>query len=207
MGPHCDKLGAVYCAIPCLPPECQSIVDNIFLILLFHNEDRKWFGNKRTFSPLIEELQFLESKGVIINTSEGNKTVFFILALLLDDNLGLHSMTGFIESFNSRYPCRFCKCTKRETEIDYEQNVALLRSEEDYEKDIMIDNSAFTGIKELCVFNEINSYHITSNYTVDIMHDVLEGVCHYDILLILNHFDKKYRIFFFGYFKFSFSHV
>ena len=195
LGPHCDKLGAVYCTIPCLSPECQSIIDNIFLILLFHSEDRKWFGNKRIFSPLIEELQFLENKGITINTSEGNKIVFFVLALLLGDNLGLHGMTGFIESFNSKYPCRFCKCTKRETEINYEENVALLRSEENYERDIMIDNSALTGLKEVCVFNEINSYHITSNYMVDIMHDVLEGVCHYDILLILNHFDKNIESF------------
>lgn len=90
------------------------------------------------FSPLIEELQFLKSKRITINTSEGNKTIFFILGLLLGDNLGLHSITGFVESFNSRYPCRFCKCTKRETEIDCEQNIALFRSEENYERDVMI---------------------------------------------------------------------
>lgn len=52
-----------------------------------------------------------------------------------------------------------------------------------------------TGIKEPCIFNEINSYHVTSNYTVDVMHDVLEGICHYDFLLILNHYEKNVESF------------
>jgi len=31
-----------------------------------------------------------------------------------------------------------------------------------------------------------NSFHVTENYAVDIMHDLLEGVCKYDIGLMLN---------------------
>lgn len=41
LGSHAgiQKLGVVYWTIPCLPPECQSSIDNIFLTLLFHSSD------------------------------------------------------------------------------------------------------------------------------------------------------------------------
>lgn len=42
-----------------------------------------------------------------------------------------------------------------------------------------------TGIKELCVFNELDSFHVTKNYSFDIMNDILEGVCKYDICMML----------------------
>jgi len=80
LGSHCNKLGAVYCAIPCLPPKYQSVLDNIFLILLFHSEDRKWFRNEKVFLPLIEELQYLETEGIIINTSQERKKYFLFSA-------------------------------------------------------------------------------------------------------------------------------
>jgi hypothetical protein len=53
---------------------------------------------------------------------------------------------------------------------------------------------SLTGINQACVFNEISSFHVTENYAVDIMHDLLEGVCKYDIGLMLNQmiFSLKY---------------
>jgi len=51
-------------------------------------------------------------------------------------------------------------------------------------------------LKEPCIFNKISFFHITSNLAVDIMHNILEGVCHYDILLILNHLQKDVQSFF-----------
>jgi len=150
---HCNKLGAI-CVIPCLPPECQSVLDNIFLILLFHSEDRKWFGNEKVFLPLIEELQYLETEGIIINTLQECKKIFFILGLLLGDNLSLHSITGFVESFNCKYPCRFCKVPHCDAKINCKQTIELLRSKESYERDIVVNNATFTGIKESCIFNK-----------------------------------------------------
>ena len=36
-----------------------------------------------------------------------------------------------------------------------------------------------TGIKEKCIFNAIKGYHNIENCSVDLMHDVYEGVCNY----------------------------
>lgn len=43
------------------------------------------------------------------------------------------------------------------------------------------NNVSITDIKESCVWNEVDSFIVTSNYNIDIMHDMLEGVCKYDI--------------------------
>ncbi|KAF5281733.1 hypothetical protein FQR65_LT14573 [Abscondita terminalis] len=39
------KLEAVYVSVACFPPEFRALLENIFLALLFHAEDRKEFGN------------------------------------------------------------------------------------------------------------------------------------------------------------------
>lgn len=51
--------------------------------------------------------------------------------------------------------------------------------------DVITDDVSRTGIKELCVWNEVESFDVTSNYSVDIMHNMLEGVCKYDIGFLL----------------------
>lgn len=59
----------------------------------------------------------------------------------------------------------------------------------------MTNNEKITGIKENCVFNSIPSFHVTNNYYFDIMHDIFEGVCRYDISKILVHFIEKSKFF------------
>lgn len=49
----------------------------------------------------------------------------------------------------------------------------------------MSNDISVTGIKELCIWNNVGSFTVTSNHTVDIMHDMAEGVCKYDIGFIL----------------------
>ena len=77
LGSQCTSLGGVYYHIPCLPPECISRLENIFLALLFNTEDRKEFGNKRTFAPLIEELNFLEQIGITIAVNGNIYKIYF----------------------------------------------------------------------------------------------------------------------------------
>lgn len=109
LGSHSTSLGGVYYCIPCLPPECGSRLENIFLALLFNTKDRKTFGNKQTFAPIIEELNFLEQVGITINVNGNHHKIYFVLSLLMGDNLGVHAMCGFVESFRANYTCRVCK--------------------------------------------------------------------------------------------------
>lgn len=153
------------------------------------------FGNQKTFAPVISEFQFLENSGVVINTSNGEKRVYLVLGLIIGDNLGLHSILGFVESFNATHPCRFCKATKRLTEVQCEEDIDLIRTRKSYTADVKMNNVSLTGIQENCIFNEISSFHVLDNYSVDVMHAILEGVCHYDLIHILNNLIFTFKLF------------
>lgn len=196
LGSHAgnQKLGAIYVSIACLPSELSSSLDNIFLTSLFKTDDKKYFGNNVIFKDLIAELNYLESTGIFVTVNNKVYNIFFSLGLIIGDNLRLHSILGFTESFVAKYPCRFCKTIKYECHLQTNQVDTNLRNRTNYDDDILKNDISMTGIKEPCVWNQLNSFHVTENYCVDIMHDMLEGVCNYDIGLMLKImvFDLKY---------------
>jgi len=73
-----------------------------------------------------------------------------------------------------------------------------MRNKINYASDLLLNYLSSTGIKERCVWNDLISFTVTDNFSVDIMHDMLEGVCKFDIGLIL-----KQMIFDFNYFSFE----
>lgn len=189
-----QKIAAFYLTIPIIPSQFNSQLENIFLIQLVRSNYLKEFEKRIIFSKLINELKFLEEEGIVLNLPQGNVKVYFLLALIVGDNLGLNTILGFTESFSSNYFCRFCKIPKRLTRTLSIYNNESLRNKENYEIDSNTMDYNTTGIKEKCVWHEIPSFHVTTNYSVDIMHDILEGVAPYEIALILNYFIgvKKY---------------
>lgn len=195
LGSHAGvyKIGAVYISLPFLPAELQGSLDRILLFQLHHSQDRKEFGNKAIFEPVAQELKFLEENGIVIETSTGTHHIYFCLALLIGDNLALHTMLGFSESFSGNFPCRFCHIHKSDLKSCYSQSDDLLRNRVSYEADLRINNLSLTGVKEPCIWNCLN-FHVSENLSVDIMHDILEGVCHYDFIVLLKRFitDMKY---------------
>lgn len=63
-----------------------------------------------------------------------------------------------------------------------------MRNEDNYSQGIAINNQSLTGIHEMCVWNQIDNFHAIKNYSVDSIHDILEGVCSYDLSSILYEF-------------------
>ncbi|KYN13302.1 hypothetical protein ALC57_14503 [Trachymyrmex cornetzi] len=116
LGSHAGvhKLGAAYISIAGIPIKYQSRLENIFLALLCHSFDRVSYGNRAIFNILIEELSFLETNGIEIVSNSKRYKIYFVLTLILGDNLGVNSILGFSESFSSRFFCRFCRATQRE---------------------------------------------------------------------------------------------
>ena len=78
---------------------------------------------------------------------------------------------------------------------DFRENVSLLRNPDNYEFDMSLNNPSLTGIKENCVWNKIQGFHVTKNTSFDIMHDLLEGVCRYDMAAVINYFVKDVKLF------------
>jgi len=179
------KMGAVYFSLPCMPPEARSKLDNIFLTLLFLNKDREVYGNEATFRPLINELQILEKSGLV--TKEGIH-IYIKCALVIGDNLGVHEICGFVKSFVANYPCRFCKASLNQIRYQTVEDKQLLRTVREYTNDLQKNDVSVTGLTEICVWNQLDSFHILQNMSCDIMHDVFEGVCQYDMSKLILHF-------------------
>lgn len=185
------KVNAVYVSVASVPIQYASLLENIFLTQLCFSADRVHYGNKNIFYKIIQELKHLETEGITIQiSSKENVQVYFTLLLILGDNLGLNSMLGFNESFQSHYFCRFCKTHKDETKYQVKENEENLRNIENYNNDCL--SSSF-GIKEVCIWHELPNFHVTNNLSCDLMHDVLEGVLRYDMAhIIFSLITKKY---------------
>jgi len=57
-----------------------------------------------------------------------------------------------------------------------------------YEEDVAKMNFSETGINKDSILNSIYSFHVVENYCIDVMHDVFEGVCHYDMCNIIKYY-------------------
>lgn len=74
-----------------------------------------------------------------------------------------------------------------------DSNGATRRNIKNYDEDVATNHMSSTGIKEYSHFNRIPHFHVTVGVSVDIAHDLLEGILHPSLALSILHFiDKKY---------------
>lgn len=198
LGSHAgeQEIGGTYVSCPFLPPHLVAKINNIIVASLFYKKHRQPFGSKAVFYKVIEEIQQLGTKGLTVTINGVQQTVYFSCALVVGNNLGLNCICGFTENFSATRYCRICRATGTECQFMSRENKSLLRTKENYDPDVrkMCDS---TGLKERCIFNALPHFHITENKTVDIMHDLFEGVCSYTISKIsgqkMSFLDSVYR--------------
>ncbi|XP_018376743.1 PREDICTED: uncharacterized protein LOC108769975 [Trachymyrmex cornetzi] len=182
------KIGGVYIVIPCLPPSIQSKTENIFLLTLYKYSDQMDVSLHDIFAKAMEELQFLEQKGISISTSSGLVDVYFSLAGVIGDNLAVHTILGFMKSFSANFPCRVCLINNSEINSVLKTSMCQLRTEENYLQLLTMNQPSLTGIAGPSVLSKLTSSSTINLITVDIMHDILEGICEYDLGLLLYHY-------------------
>lgn len=191
--PGLQSLGGVYFSCPAFPPSHRSKLEYLILSTLINSLDLKLMGYKRCFSPLLQELEKLETDGIEINGSK----LYFVLAICIGDNKGLNAFLGFSQSFVSNFFCRLCKMPKEDTRfcVTADGIEHLLRNIGNYDEDITRNNVSETGVKEICSFNVLTNFHCVENPSVDIMHDQLEGNLNWDIALLLRQFIDNDKFF------------
>jgi hypothetical protein len=193
LGSHTSvhKIEALYCLIRNLPQELMSRTCNIFTIGLWNAKYVKQYGYNQILMPLFSQLKQLESANGLEVIVHGQKTnVHGILGMFSADNLGAHSLFGFLESFSANYFCRFCMAHKDSTQTHYLASQFDRRTREHVDSCVAQLGSAsynpsLTGIKRSCILNDLAYFHSTEQSTVDCMHDVLEGIIPYEVGLIL----------------------
>ena len=89
-----------------MPPLLRSSLTSIYLAILCKADDIKKFGYSAVFEPMLKDLASLEEEGLYIPLLgiRVKGTVYCLVA----DNLGTHSIGGFVESFSSTHVCKFC---------------------------------------------------------------------------------------------------
>lgn len=68
----------------------------------------------------------------------------------------------------------------------------MLRTEKNYEEDVKKKNFKLTGVNESSIVNLINNYcHVTNTVGIDKMHDIYEGMLHYNLCEVILYFIRK----------------
>jgi hypothetical protein len=131
------------------------------------------------FEPIIKSLKLQESdEGVDVPINGNTVKVRAAFVHFSADNLGYHSLFGFLESFSANKFCRFCKATKDDTSKYFSETDFQKRTVASYNEAISKSlhpgfNASEAGIRANCVLNKLGYFHVIENFAVDAMHDLL----------------------------------
>ncbi|XP_041476844.1 uncharacterized protein LOC121424995 [Lytechinus variegatus] len=182
------KLGAFYFVLKNLPPKFNSSLRNINLVALCYAQDTKTYGYDEILQHFVADINKLATEGISLPDGERKKGT---LTQFSADNLGANSLFGFVESFSAAFYCRLCLISKDDAQNIFQDPDTLLRTKDDYNLHVQQAEAAgqhVYGIKNSSVLNDCKFFHILSNFSLDIMHDILEGVAQYEMKLVLQYF-------------------
>lgn len=186
------KICGIYFQIKNLPSNISSKIDNIYLVALATSSDLKDDAVLNDLNELIlEDLSILETEG--FQTTDG-KLWKAALDNISCDNLGANQIFGFSKGFHSNYYCRLCEMTSSECEITTHEITDKLRTKQSHDENIAMlkeDPSLklkdTQGVRMDCAYNSLESYNLFDNPSIDIMHDIHEGVIPSFLSVFFNH--------------------
>lgn len=114
------KLGAIYFTLRNFSPKYNSRLLNIHLVSLFHAQDIKMYGFNKILHPVVQDIKILESDGIQVPLFK--HPIYGTIVQVTGDNLGLHCLFGFVESFSARYCCRFCLAEKGDFQTEFSED-------------------------------------------------------------------------------------
>lgn len=188
-----QTVAAFYYNFPTFPAHKLSKLENIFPAMFMKTALLRRNGSNACLYKLIDVLKKLEIHGVLIkaNTYEAPLRVHFVLGLIIGDNKAVNDICNFSKSFSHNYFCRFCIAHKTQTyEMVYDDK-SLIRTKENYKTHVSLDNYRQTGIFSDSLFNTLPSFHVTENFSVDVMHDTFEGIIKYGLIDVLKYFTEN----------------
>ena len=185
------KILAVYMTLGEILPQNRSCVDPMQLVLLCREDDLRFFGHNKIFSPLLADLKDIEELG--FETVDGNNLKGALIAIS-GDNLGSHCIGGFTENFSkSKHFCRYC-LIDRDMFMKHPEKVGPKRTIENYRESVeQVGNSQplVNGIKFDSVFNDLKHFHVCNPGLPPCLgHDLFEGVVSYDLAMYIRHLVK-----------------
>lgn len=148
--------------------------------------------------PLIYDLKSLEQNGVYLEQlgASVNATVLYVAT----DNLGAHSLAGFLDSFTVDKFCRFCLASSSDAQQEEVcSGFFQLRDKDSHDRHVQELRedpglSQTYGVKRACPLTEnLEHFPVVTGYPADILRDILEGNVPTELSLCLTDLiGKKY---------------
>ena len=182
------KIGAFYFVLKNLPPRFNSTLNNIQCAALCHTEDIKKYGYDPILKHIVKDINYLSEHGILLPNGHYKKGT---ITQFSADNLGANSLFGFVESFSASHYCRLCLTSREDAQLIYSEENMQMRDKDSHDLHVQQAEQHETvhvqGVKRGCILNSCASFHILRNFSLDVMHDLLEGVVQYEIKLVLSY--------------------
>lgn len=185
------KLLGIYMSIGNLPEHVRSHVNAIKLVALCKEQ---YFDHEKVYGKIVEDFKKIESSGIQLASGEVIKGALVFIA---GDNLGSHSLEGFLENFSlASYFCRYCLITRDEfhsAEGPFESYPP--RSIENYTAALEANRNGkdhCQGVKSNSVFNSLENFHVCNpGLPPCLAHDLLEGITAFDLKIFIDYFVEE----------------
>ena len=172
-------------------PMYRSSLKAIFLVALARCSDIDSFGIDLFLKPFVEDLKLLYIDGISVK----GKRYHGALVSFLADTQAAHKVGGFKGSVSfARRICRTCMATKEDCQTKFDESEFILRTPESHEQHCQSltgntrnDSSIEYGINRTSILEEVPGFSVVACMPHDIMHDLFEGVVHYELKLLLHY--------------------
>lgn len=103
-----QSIAAFYYNFPTTKPEYLSQTDYIFPAMFVKSKLLKTCNMNNILYKLIEVLKHLETVGIEITINGQSRKFFFVLGLVIGDNLAINTILNFAKGFKHNFFCRLC---------------------------------------------------------------------------------------------------
>ena len=110
----------------------------------------------------------------------------------------MHKILGFTKSFSGHYFRRLCLIEKADGQSVYSEDdpKLILCGKELFEmhcNELQSDPQKLSvfGLKKNSTLNSLQFFHVCHNFSLDLMHDILEGVAQYEIKLVSEYLSEN----------------
>ncbi|KAJ8037515.1 hypothetical protein HOLleu_18345 [Holothuria leucospilota] len=186
------KLGMFYYSIDNLPRRYNSVMSSIHVLTICYAMDLKKYGFNPILRLFLDEMRQLESDGgYSIELNRERVQIHGTLTSLSADTLAAHDILGFLGPSANRF-CRLCLAKREEIQTKFSEEEFVLRSIKQHDEHAEAASTQrlgdpASGVRTTCL-NELRHFHCATNYNLDVMHDMLEGVCPFEVKLLLHYF-------------------
>ena len=189
------KLGCLFFTLGNIRPMYRSSLKAIFLLAVARSKDIDRYGIDLFLRPFVDDLKHLYADGITVTLGSTESTYYGALIAFLADTQAAHKVGGFKGSMSFAYRlCRSCMATRDDIQSLFTESFFDLRIPEQHEEQCQSlvgpnrhENSVKYGINRTSILEEVPGYSVVNGLPHDIMHDLFEGVVHYELKLFFQY--------------------